>query len=43
MFSYDTICDYLATVTGRKITTDHVLSNFWHLSNEKFGYSDFSE
>ena len=43
LFSYDTVNDYLSTVIGRKISADHVLSNFWHLSKKVFQYSDFNE
>jgi hypothetical protein len=43
MFSYDTISDFLSTVIGRKINTDHVVSNFWHMAHQYFHYSDFSE
>ena len=43
LFSYDTVYDYLSTVFGRQISADHILSNFWHLSEKVFQYSDFSE
>ena len=43
MFNYETVYDYLSTVTGRKINTDHVVSNFWHLNQKFFGFSDTAE
>lgn len=43
MFLFETVEDYLSTLTGRNITADHIVSNFWHLCSQKFFYSDFSE
>jgi hypothetical protein len=42
-FSYDTVSDYLSTIIGRSISSDHILSNFWHLSQKIFHYTDFNE
>lgn len=42
LFSYDSYTDYLSKVTGRKIFTDHVASNFWRAANEITGYIDFA-
>ena len=43
MFSYDSYTDYLSRITGRRIFTDHVVSNFWRAANEITGYVDFGD
>lgn len=42
LFSYDSYIDYLSLITGRKIFTDHIVSNFWRAANEVTGYIDFA-
>ena len=41
MFGFDTVWDFLSRITGRRILTDHVATNFWHASKKVFGYLDF--
>ncbi|OMJ78542.1 hypothetical protein SteCoe_21603 [Stentor coeruleus] len=43
MFSFETVMDYLAQSTGRFITADYVLANFWRASKKIFGFSEFRE
>ncbi|CAG9326800.1 unnamed protein product [Blepharisma stoltei] len=42
MFGYDTVNDFLSLCTGRKISTDHVVSNFYHGASKVFNYQDFA-
>jgi hypothetical protein len=41
LFSYDTTFDFVSKVTGKKITTDFQLFNFWNAGKRIFGYNDF--
>lgn len=43
LFSFETVMDYLAQSTGRFITADYVLANFWKAAKKIFGFSEFSE
>ena len=41
MFSYDTVWDYFSYTIGRKISTDHINSNFFHAAKKFSDYQDF--
>jgi hypothetical protein len=43
LFGFDTVWDFLSRSVGRKLTTDHIASNFWHASKKLYGYVDFIE
>lgn len=43
MFGYDTVWDYFSYTVGRKISTDHVSSNFFHAAKKFTGYEDFKK
>ena len=42
-FSMDTVFDYVAGFTGRKITSDHTFTNFWKACKSVYGYHDHLE
>ena len=42
LFSFDTYSDSLSAYTGRKISTDHVIANFWRAANKISDYSEYS-
>ena len=43
LFGFDTVWDFLVHSTGRRIATDHMVSNFYHACRKLFGYMDFIE
>lgn len=43
MFLHDSVWEYLSTVTGKFINTDHVFVNFWRVALSVYGWHDFEE
>ena len=41
MFSYDTVWDYFSYTLGRKVSTDHINTNFFHAAKKFSNYQDF--
>lgn len=42
LFGYDTVWDFLSPYIGREVSTDHMISNFYHAAKKVFGYNEFS-
>ena len=43
MFGYDTIWNFMNTVTGKIISTDYSFLNFWKAAKKIYGYNDFAD
>ena len=43
LFCFDSYTDYVSRFTGRKIFTDHVVSNFWRAASQITGYIDYAD
>ena len=43
LFNFDSYTDYVSRFTGRRIFTDHVVSNFWRAANQITGYIDYAD